>query len=69
MSVPVGLFSDPDCLCASHADAPGTGDKGVGELLQRLHFIKLQRLTVLQLAVALLQRSIADPLHLDLVEI
>ena len=67
--MPVGLFSNPDCLCASHADAPGAGDKGVCELLQRPHFIKLQRLTVLQLVVALLQHSIVDPFHLDLVEI
>ena len=67
--MPVGLFSNPDCLCASHADAPGAGDKGVSELLQRPNLICLKRLTVLQLVVAFLEDRVFDTFHLDLVEI
>ena len=67
--MPVRLLSDLHCFSSSHADAPGAGDKGVGELLQCLHFIGLQRLAVLQLVVALLQRCVVHSFHLDLIEI
>ena len=69
VSVPVGLFSNLDCFSTSHIDTPGAGDKCVSELLQRPHFIRLQRFAVLQLAVALFQHSVVDALHLDLVQI
>ena len=67
--MPVGLLSNLDCISPSHTDTPGAGDKGVGELLQRLHFVGLQRMTVLQLVVALLQRGVVYSFNLDLIEI
>ena len=69
MSVPVGLFSNPDCLSSRNADTPGAGDKGVSEPLQRSDLMGLQRLALLQFAVAFLQHILVDPFHLDLVEI
>ena len=67
--MPVCLLGIPDCLCSSYADTPSAGDKGVGELLQCPHFSWLQRLAVLQFAVALLQHTIVDSFYLDLIEI
>ena len=69
VAMPVALFRNLDCLGSSHGDAPGAGDEGVGELFQGPHLVLLQRLTVLQLVVAVLQHVLVDPFHLDLVEI
>ena len=69
VAVPVDFFCSLDCLLPCDADAPGTGDKGVGELLQRPLLVALQRLTVLQLVVAFLQHTVVHPFNFDLIEI